>query len=236
MTRMICALDASGSILLSRVYGAPAPEAFRTLVLLMSSSSNYAQHNGFDLRRLHSADCKLVFRRCKDDLLLILVTNDLASEESSLQTLLEAVLNGIVLILGDDTLFGRGSSQNRKRALARAAPLIDTICSEDGPPLGLALGCVEMHPGDFEGADNRREMTKALQAFAQEADVEVAILFVNGCIRAATAHTWSLPPAELQLLQVLMWTLPSAASRELPVHLPLTAPGGTARLVTCQLA
>jgi hypothetical protein len=64
MTRMLCALDANGSVLMSRVYGAPVPEAFRTLVLLMSSSSNYAQHNGFDLRRLHSEDCKVVFQRC----------------------------------------------------------------------------------------------------------------------------------------------------------------------------
>eukprot|EP00976_Prorocentrum_cordatum_P007646 152747-Prorocentrum_minimum.AAC.3 len=136
--------------------------------------------------------------RCRDDLLLILVTNDLVAEESSLRKLLEvnlpsflvpfvrhdlspkpylrmnphlvvspappqAVLNGMVLMLGESALFGPSTSHKRKRALVRAMPLMDTICREDGAPLGLPLGCVEMHPADFEGAGNRKEIAKALQ-------------------------------------------------------------------------
>eukprot|EP00959_Pyramimonas_sp_CCMP1952_P119330 2494809-Pyramimonas_sp.AAC.1 len=64
MTRILGVIDSNGSVLIARAYGAPAPEALRTLVLLMSSSSSYAQHNGFDLCRLHSEDCKVVFQRC----------------------------------------------------------------------------------------------------------------------------------------------------------------------------
>ena len=70
----------------------------------------------------------------------------------------------MVMLVGEDVLFGRGSSNERKRALIRTAPLMDGICREGPPPLGLATGCLEMHPGDSEVKDDERALlAEALQ-------------------------------------------------------------------------
>ena len=78
-------------------------------------------------------------------------------------------------------------------------------------------------------------MTRALDAAAAAAGVDLALVLVKGCVAAATAACAFLPPLDLLLVQTLVSSsADSSASRDTPVYLPME-PTKAVRLLTVTL-
>jgi len=78
-------------------------------------------------------------------------------------------------------------------------------------------------------------VTRALDAAAAAAGVDLALVLVKGCVAAATAACAFLPPLDLLLVQTLVSSsADSSASRDTPVYLPME-PTKAIRLLTVTL-
>jgi len=245
MPSIFASLDEGGRTLLARVYGGVPPPSFPSVALL-SSLVSYGENMGVALQKIATNDVRIVFRRF-DETLLVIVTNDQASQDKHLEDMLQLVYNSVILLSGQEALLGPSGGLPMpdtpqrdvdavKRIFRGAVSMIDYILREDHKPLGLQVQLPEVVPVQYS---SRQQLQSALQSLTADAATDqqslAAAIAYQGCFVACNSDWASQNGQDLMLIQALVQSLPAATMRDIPIYLPMGNPNVPIRLLTAEL-
>ncbi|XP_052798881.1 protein fuzzy homolog [Mya arenaria] len=176
-------------------------------------------------------DSKILWKSFHDSVTLIVVSEDDNADDCHLTNLLTYVFNIMVLLLGMDDVTNIRNVERFKKDVRVCFPLIDRLI-EQGELLtfGDLVNAV-----DTIAAPENAVLQNFLDAFAECADSPYGCVLVQGKIAVATRKWWGLSARELVLLPLLVSSLSSCSSRDVPVFLPNASPTVPHRLMTFQL-
>ncbi|XP_065186785.1 protein fuzzy homolog isoform X2 [Sycon ciliatum] len=218
----------TGVPLFSRTKGELSQLPF-PLIGTLNGVHSFASQHATTLASALSEDAKIVWKSYHDKVTLILVAGEEGSTDIHFKNMLDYMYNGLVSIIGLDTLVEVRSTERLKRETRLSFGLIDTLL------FGTDLLGPLTHSVDVIATTETPILESLLNAFSEAAETQFACAFVRGRVVAATAGWWDLSPFDSVMLSLLCTHHPKSTSQDLPVYLPKASPNTPHRLLSLKV-
>ncbi|XP_078332819.1 protein fuzzy homolog isoform X2 [Crassostrea virginica] len=176
-------------------------------------------------------DAKIVWRVFHDSVTLITIAQNDDADDCHYNNLLNLVFNAMVLLVGIEEVSNIKNVEKFKKEIKVCYNLVDRILGIKG-----SWGFSQLtNTVETIAAPENAVLQNFLDAFTEAAESTFGCLFIDGKIAVATKKWWSLSANELVLLSLLLSSLTSCTSRDIPIYLPDNHPTVPHRLMTFQL-
>ncbi|XP_078332818.1 protein fuzzy homolog isoform X1 [Crassostrea virginica] len=227
---LVCLTTAGGVPLFTRTADDLKPLPFPVIGSLNGVHMFGSSHD-VTLQSTVTEDAKIVWRVFHDSVTLITIAQNDDADDCHYNNLLNLVFNAMVLLVGIEEVSNIKNVEKFKKEIKVCYNLVDRILGIKG-----SWGFSQLtNTVETIAAPENAVLQNFLDAFTEAAESTFGCLFIDGKIAVATKKWWSLSANELVLLSLLLSSLTSCTSRDIPIYLPDNHPTVPHRLMTFQL-